>query len=238
MPWWKKPSGELVDDKEKPEGAVEFKPDDLKKDLESTIDNKLKTFTESITTGLKPMQEMAETVKKEREERERKEAEARRKTEAENQTDFETEFALDPAGATKKYVEQSGQKRDIALIALASRQVTADTLGTEEYYHGKVKTDTDKLIAALPPQFRCDPASIANCYKVAYMDNKKEIDEGKIKSRTSEMTSFGNNGTGAPSGGDRKEADDKLSDDEKRVATMLGLSEKDYASSRKDMSFV
>lgn len=239
MPWWKKSSGELVEGDKKPDDtSSEFKPDDLKKDIDKSIDDKLKAFSDTISTGMKPMQEMAETMKKEREAREKAEKEAREKAKKEDEGSFEDNFILDPAGAVKNLVESATSKRDPAIIALASRQVTQDTLGDEEFYHGKVKQDTDKYIAGLPANQKTDPATIKNCFKLAYMDNLKEIQEGKIKSRTSEMSNFGNNGTGGHSGKSSAEADESLNDVEKKIAASLGISDKDYAASKKDMAFV
>lgn len=235
MPWWKKSDGSLTDKKEEAVGeAQEFKPDDLKKDITESLSKEMKTFQEEQAKKLKPIEELAAAIKAEREDQKRKEEEVRKKAEKEEKPSFDEQFLVDPEGAINSKLTGVTQ----ATMMLAAREAKREVLGEKEYYHGEFKTRVDELIASLPLAQQCNNVSIENCYKIAFAEKHKDIEEGKIKSRFSDMN-MGNNGTGGHSGsGKGSENTDTLTAEEKAAAKALGFTEKEYADSKKEMVFV
>lgn len=214
------------------EPPVEFKPDEFKKSLTEDVNKALENTKTELTTQLKPLQEMATLIMNERTEREKKAREAKEREDKENEGNADEEFLLNPSAA----IDKRFASRDAAILTIASQNAIRDTLSDKEYYHGKVKEQADKLIASLPLQHRSNPESLMNCYKLAVYDHQEAIQKGEIQKRNNAVV-FEGGSTGAHSTEDPQKSD-KLTSEEEAAAKALGISSKDWASSRRELTYV
>jgi phage I-like protein len=235
MAWFKRADGSLAPVEDKKDGLddVEFKPEKLREDIVNSVDEKFTAFAKSQSEAMKPMQEMAELMKAERQER--LDAEKRRKdvATAEAKGDFSERMMLDPESAINDKLSGTNN----AILLLASREARRETLGDKEYYYGDIKSKVDSLIDTLPLNQRSNAGSLENCYKLVMYDHQKEVAEGKIKARNTSGI-FEGGSTGAHSGNDVKDGPENLGAEEKEMAKRFGMSEKDWASSKKELSYV
>lgn len=235
MAWFRRSDGTLVPGEEKKVGLddVEFKPEKLKEDIVNSVDTKFTEFAKSQSEAMKPMQEMAALLKQERDERIAAEAKRKKTEEAEAKGDFSERMMLDPESAINDKLSGTNN----AIMLLASREARRETLGDKEYYYGDIKSKVDALIDTLPLSQRSNAGSLENCYKLVMYDHQKEVAEGKIKARNTSGI-FEGGSTGAHSGDDKKDGPENLSADEKEMAKRFGMTEKDWAGSKKELSYV
>ena len=234
MAWFKKDDGSLSpEEQRRNKSDIEIDPSKLKEDLSTDFGKHLETFKTEQNEQLKPVLSFVEEMRKEREERIA--AEARKKaaeTAKENEVD-ETDWLLDPS----KAVEAKLKPTQMAVLSLAARQARREVLEDKEYYFGDIKNEVDKMIDAQPLAQRSNTNVIENCYKLVMYDKQKDIAEGKIKAKNN-SASFESNGTGGHSGKGSGENEEEMSQDEKTAASALGLSEKDWKSSKKELTYV
>ena len=105
------------------------------------------------------------------------------------------------------------------------------------YYYGDIKNKVDAMIDAQSVNVRTDPNVIRNCFKLVMYDHQKDIADGKIKARNTGAI-FESNGTGAHSGNDKGEDNESWTADEERAAGHMGLTKKDWITSRKELTYV
>lgn len=210
---------------------VEFKPEKLKTDIESSVKAQFEAFQTANTEAMKPMFEFISSVNSEREAR-RKAAETAAANANKEELDDNEEFLIDPDGAVKKRMQPIAD----ATMRLAARMARQEHFETDPYYHGEIKQKIDALIDSLPLSQRSNAGSLDNCKKIVMFDYQDKIAKGEIHKRNGAV-SFESQGTGGPSS-KSKESDDFLSPDEKQAAKIFGLTDKQYAESRKEMSFV
>lgn len=141
----------------------------------------------------------------------------------------------DPQAAINKAIEPT----QLALINLKAdgmrREIFEDTQ-KYKYYHGSIKSEVDKLIAAQPVTARVDPSVIENAYLTVVGRHADEIIEGKLKSRFSGAESS-SRGTASGSAGDRGSQDSDaivITDDIKKIAKGFGITPEDYAEMLKN----
>lgn len=231
--WFRRKDGQVVPGEDKNDlSDIEFKPEVLRKEIDTSIETKFAEFSTKQQETLKPVLEMAAAIQAERAEKaELARKAAERKNTEENEVTAE-DFMLDPVGAMQKV----NRSRDTATLMLAARMAAKDTLEDKEYYHGDIKSKVDQMVAAQPLENRIKPDVIENCYKLVMFDHMKDINEGKIKSKNN-AASFESNGTGGANG-KGTDTDESMSPDEKLVASRMGISEKDWIASRREMSYV
>lgn len=237
MPWFRKPDGEVKPGEEKKEEEIEFKPEELKKDISTEFDNKLKTFGEEQDKKMKPLLDMAANIendRKAREEKARKEAE--KKDKDDNALTSE-DFMLDPVAATQRAIKDGTSGLTKATMMLAARGNIRETLQDKEYYHGDFKAEVDTMIAHQSLENQCRPDVVENCYLVTLAKHMKDINEGKIKARTSGM-SFETGGTGGHKPEGKEGENETLTSDEKQAAAAMGIPEKEWIKSRRELTFV
>jgi hypothetical protein len=101
------------------------------------------------------------------------------------------------------------------------------------------KNKVDQLIDSQPLHLRANAGIIMAAYKNTFYDMQQEIKDGKIKSQASLLSNSGG-GTGGHSGSssDKFTSDDTMSDEEKSYARKLGISEKDWTATRKELEYV
>jgi len=223
----KKETGELEINNEALTSIVKPQLEAVKKDVDSSIDAKLKpvlTYIEAQT-------------KKEQEAEAQRAAAARKKQQEESEID-ETDYITDPKGAIDKRIAPL-ERTIMAQNAIIMRK---ETLEKMDYYSSdpEFKNKVDALIDAQPLSSRANAAVIMNAYKSVFFDNRKEIEEGKIKSQASLLSNAGG-GTGGHSGSSRSNGqgdDDIMSQEEKNYAAKLGISEKDWAAQKKELEYV
>lgn len=219
----KKETGELEVNKE---GVTElFKPqlDTVKTDMEKSMDTKLK-----------PMLDFIESQRAEKAERERQASAKARKEMLETDP---TDWITDPESAVDKKLlplQETIAKQN----AIIMRKETLDKM---DYYSSdpEFKNKVDQLIDSQPLSLRSNAGIIMAAYKNTFYDMQQEIKDGKIKSQAS-LLSGGGNGTGGHSGSSSGKftSDDTMSDEEKSYARKLGISEKDWAATRKELEYV
>jgi hypothetical protein len=188
----------------------------------STIDAKL----EELKSIMASSSEAADKEKKDAAAR----AAAAARAEAEGSQEEQIE-ALMLAGKTKEAIAlaTAGQTQAIKAVHADNvrRELFEDT-DKFKYYHGDIKREVDALLANQAVDFRMNPANIENCYHTVVGKHNAEILEGKIKTRFASGTG-GSVAVGAAgdTGADDKK-NQKLSEEAKKAARLLGFSEDDY----------
>lgn len=225
LPWQKTEDGNL---------EVSL-PDDLKTKLDNSaskedlgkLNDTLAKLQESINSINVNAAAEAEERKKAATRRAAEEARARNE-----QTDEElNELALtDPVAATKRIVEQSTAAQTQALLLVNAQNVRREVFeDTEKYpfYTGELKAEVDRIIGAESPQAQNNRGLIEHAYNSVVGKHYKEIMEGKLKTRFA--SSEGNRGTSTGNTGSKEDQGPRrLSDDEKKVARVLGFKEDEY----------
>lgn len=232
MPWIRKSDGQMTATDETSLRDVEFKPEEFRKELGTEIESKFGAFQTELTTRMKPMEELAAAIQLERTERVAAEKRAKERKEKDENEVTDEDFLLDPARA----VENKMRGTNTAVMMLAARMAKQETLESKEYYHGDIKSKVDAMLSQQPLNQQTRADVIENCYKLVMYDHMKDIQEGKIKSRTS-GTSFQNTGTGGHSAKTGEDLE-TMTADEKQMAKNMGLTEKDWISSRKELTYV
>lgn len=234
MSFWKKNGdGSFTPADDKKLDDVEFKPEVFKTELSTEFKTLLAEQETKHQETMKPLLDMAASINKDREDRaeaQRKAAETKR---TEDSTITDEDFLLDPMGSVDKKLSGT----NTAVRMLAARMAKQDTLGEKEYYHGEIKSKVDAMLAAQTLEAQMRPDVVENCYKLVMFDHMKDISDGKIKARNSAGT-FEGGSTGAPSGTKSEGAEESMTAEEKLVASRMGVSEKDWISSRKELQYV
>ena len=230
--WVRRSDGSMSSEKEGT-GDIEFKPEKLKEDITNEVTTKFTEFSTAQDAKLKPLLEMAESIKADREQREATRLAAETKKRREDDQIDDTDFMLDPNGAMERKLNPTNN----AVRMLAARMAKQDTLVDKEYYHGEMKAEVDRMISQQTLENQMKPDIIENCYKLVHYNHLQDISEGKIKSRTA-STVFEGGSTGGHGGKDNSEGSEVLSAEEKEVAKHMGISDKDWITSRREMSYV
>lgn len=212
---------------------VEFKPKEFEEKLTSSMKSQLEAFQTAQQEANKPLLEMAAAIQQERADRSAKAAREAAAKQREDNTVSDEDFLLDPQGATDRKLQPVAR----ATMMLAAKMARQETLGEQEFYHGSIKSKVDALIATLPLQQQSNEASLMNCYKIACFDAQKDIADGKIKARNTAAI-FEGGSTGAHSGKENDGSSETLTAEEKHVAQVMGVSEKDWINSRRELSYV
>lgn len=231
MPWYKRPDGSMSGEDKNED--IEFKPEKLKEDITKDFGEKLTAMQTAQDEKMKPLLDMASQLAADRKEREEAAKKAAEKKTSEDSTLTSEDFMLDPVDAIRR-AQQPVAK---ATMMLAARMATKDTLEGKEYYHGEFKTQVDALVASMSLEQQMNPASIENCYKIAFADNYKAISEGKIKARTA-SSQFDSTGTGGHNGGDKTDTFDTLTKEEEHMAKTFGMTNEQWAKSKKELEYV
>ena len=237
MPWYRKSDGEVKPGDEKKDDDVEFKPEKLKEDITKEFDTKFTEYQTKQDEKMKPLLDMASNIERDRLAREEK---ARKESEKKDKDDnalTSEDFMLDPAGSTKRAIAEGTAGLTKATLMLAARGNIRETLESKEYYHGDFKAKVDAMIASQSLEMQCRPDVIENCYKVIMADHMKDIQEGKIKARTSSAT-FDTGSTGGHKVEGKEGENETLTADEKQAAAAMGINDKDWIKSRRELSFV
>lgn len=229
MPWYRREDGSMTEGNKLAD--VEFKPEQLKEELTTSFKTSLTEMQTAQDEKMKPLLEMAAAIAQERSDR----AEAARVAAAAKNKGPEVtaeDFMLDPADAVSRM--QHGT--NTAVKMLAAKMNKQDALQDKEYYHGDIKTKVDAMIASQSLDNQCRADVVENCYKLVMFDHMKDINEGKIKSRTSANVFESSSATG--NNGESKESADVLTAEEKQVAKRMNISEKDWAKSKRELTYV
>lgn len=237
MPWFRRSDGSMgVKDEKEGLEDVEFKPEKLKEDITKDFDTKFTEFQTKQDEKMKPLLDMAANIERDRKEREETAKKAAEKKEREDNSLTSEDFMLDPLGATRRAIQEGTQGVARATMMLAARGNIRETLEDKPYYHGEFKTKVDAMIANQSLDNQCRPDVVENCYKVILADHITEINEGKIKARTSGM-SFEGGSTGGHKA-DNTESAETLTADEEKAAAAMGIKKEDWIKSRRELSFV
>lgn len=232
--WFRREDGELRSgDKDKLDD-VEFKPEKLKEEITAEVKTHLDTMRTEFSNSMKPLNDMAAQIAADRaanNERIRKQNEQKNNEDNEVTTE---DYILDPQAATQRQMQPLAK----ATMMLAARMARQDTLAEKEYYYGDIKNKVDAMIDQQPLNSRSRADVIENCYKLVMFDHQKDVAEGKIKARNTGAI-FEGGSTGAHSGkGAAGEEEEVMSSDEKMVASKMGISDKDWIKSRRELSYV
>jgi len=240
--WWQSEKEPDKKDDYKDDDKFELKPKEVKEKLDK-LDG-FDTRFNSMDEKLKSLDAISDYIKEQKAEKEKAtRAEATKKAnehKAQTDTELEEEFLTDPASATRRLLSE-------AMNPLVETQInTAARLQMKELFENDpdrfeyatdptIKKEIETHVASLPLAQRANPAAIENCYYVATGRHQAEIKEGKIKSRTSAVSS-----SGSGSNTEKKDSDGTivLNDAEKKAAKVFGLKEEDYAKSKKELSYV
>lgn len=124
-------------------------------------------------------------------------------------------------------VQQSAMRTD----ARETRRSVFEDEDNFPYYAGDIKRKVDEMIEAEPLVNQTNPLVVRNCYKIVMADHLKELQEGKLRSRLSNATGSSTSTTSQID----PNALPSLTDDEKKTAKNLGISETDWAKTKKDL---
>jgi hypothetical protein len=212
---------------------VEFNPSKFREELTSSFTSAMAEMQTQLVAANKPLVDMAQAIQEERAAKAQRQQQQQREQQSQNDSVSAEDFILDPESATRKAMQPVAR----TTMILAAKIARQETLTEQDFYHGKVKEKTDSLIATLPLEQQSNPASILNCYKIAAYDHQSDITEGKIKSKNAAIT-FEGGSTGGHSGESTSEGSDTLTSEEKQAASAFGISEKEWAKTRRELSYV
>lgn len=150
-----------------------------------------------------------------------------------SQTEFQTAYEqLDPEVRT--VVDARFKQANSAAMRAEARETRRSIFEDMEnypYYTGDLRAKMDTIIDGESLENQTNPVLIKNAYKIVVADHMKEIQEGKVKSRLSQISG---NTTQTPIVNDPN-AMPSLSDEEKRQAKAFGVTEADWAKSKKEL---
>ena len=213
---------------------IEIKDDVVKGIVKPQLDELKTSMETSMDTKLKPMMDFLAEQKAAKDEAARQAA-ARARKEA-TETD-ETDWIVDPKGAMEKTIAPLKE----TIQAQSALIVRNETLSKMDYYSSDpaFKAKVDSLIDSQPLSSRANAAVVMNAYKTVVYDHMQDIKDGKIKSQAS-LASNGGSGTGNYSGSRSEQSteNEELSTEEKMYAKKLGISEKDWNSTKKELEYV
>jgi hypothetical protein len=219
----KKETGEIELNNDAVTGIVKPQLDAVKTEINSSMDAKFKPMLDFIN---EQKEAKAEAVRQ---------AAAKTRRE-ENETD-PTDWITDPESAVDKKIRPL-QETIQAQNAIIMRGQTLDKM---DYYSSdpEFKNRVDKLIDSQPLHLRANAGIIMAAYKNTHYDMQQEIKDGKVKSQASLLSNAGG-GTGGHSGSSssRDTDNDIMSEEEKNYARKLGISEKDWTSTKKELEYV
>lgn len=232
MAWFRRGDGSFKPGDEKEE-EVEFKPEELKKEISTELTNKFGEFQTASDKKLEPLLEFVTTYNKDKEAHELAARQAKENKNKEDNELTEEDYLLDPIAATRRAMEPTQR----ALIAVTSRQLRKEILDEEPYYHTDIKSKVNTMIDNQPINVRTDPNVIKNCYKVVLFDYQKDIADGKIRAKNTSAI-FEGGSTGAHGGKESGEDTTSLTDEEKRTAKIFNMSEADWKKSKAELTYV
>jgi phage I-like protein len=230
--WKKRADGSMEPADNNSLADIEFKPEQLEAKITENFNSSIEKLRAEQQESLKPLQEMAAAIMAERAERA---AKAQRERDAKNHEDNQVsaeDYLLDPEAATRKQLQPVAR----ATMILAAKMAKQETLGEKEYYHGDIKSKVDAMLANQPLESQTRPDVIENCYKLVMFDHMDAVRDGKIKSRNTSAI-FEGGSTGAHSAKEGGETE-TLSAEEKQVAKLMDISEKEWIASRKELQYV
>jgi hypothetical protein len=224
------------------------KPEEKTKNNEEFEINLAKKVTDSVTASLTTS--IGETVKKYMDEnptltelkatmeanRTRQQQQRTSEEQRQSQTEAERIAALreNMDDQTREYVDNQMSiinKTAMQTSARELRRSIFEDVDNYEYYTGDLKRRVDEILDREPLANQNNPDVVRNAYKVVAFEHFKDIQDGKLKSRLSTATS-----TSTPSNQNQPDPNalPTLSDDEKREARKMGITEKDWAQSKKE----
>lgn len=218
----KKETGELEVNNEGVTALIKPQLDTVKKDIETSMDAKFK-----------PMLDFIEAQKTERAEAERQRAAKARRDELETDP---TDWITDPESAVDKKIRPL-QETIQAQNAIIMRKETLDKM---DYYSSDpaFKNKVDQLIDSQPLGLRANAGIIMAAYKNTFYDMQQDIKDGKIKSQASLLSNPSGGGGHSGSAADKFTSDETMSAEEKEYARKLGISEKDWTATKKELEYV
>lgn len=227
----------LMDWMKKKDGAehqleISMSDEDKKKlDTASAAASELPKIKEMLEGLIKIQSDSTAAAKKERDDAER--VAAAKKALETNGTHEEQIEALMLEGKTREAIQLATQGTNQAILLLNADNVKRNTFENQEkfkYYHGELKDEVDKLIAAQNLQARNDSSVVENCYLTVLGRHNDDIVAGKLKSRfaSSSGGSTSSGGTGG-TGTEEKKGIDPNDADVKKAAKLLGFKPEEYA---------
>lgn len=238
MPWYKRSDGSMAAGEEKgKDDDIEFKPEKLKEDITKEFDTKFTSYQAEQDKKMQPLLDMASQLASDRAAAAKKIKDAEEKKNKDDNALTNEDFMLDPAEATRRAIAEGTSGLTTGVKMLAARGNIRETLQDQEYYHGDLKTKIDSMIAAQSLDNQCRSDVVLNCYKTVVFDHMKEINEGKIKAKTSSSTFEGGSTGGHKADSDNSTAE-TMTEDEKRAASAMGIKPDEWIKSRKELSFV
>jgi hypothetical protein len=233
--WWKRSSdGEVQQGNESNKPGEEFDPNKFQEAVQTSVKTQMEEFYKKSEEANKPVHDFIGTLQKEREERAAKAKAEQEKKAREDNAVTDEDFLLDPTAAVSRALDPT--KR--ALLTVAAKQLRSEVLGEMDYYHGDIKAKVDEILGNQTLAAQNDPSILRNTYKIVMFDHQKDIQDGKIKARNMSGV-FQSDGTGGHSGkGKGEDQMDELSADEKFAAKQMGISEKAWQESKKELVYV
>lgn len=182
-------------------------------------------------SGLDKINEFITSFQQEREEEKRKKQQQQQQQQSqESDEEFESLMLTDPKKAVSMALGPT-QQAVLSLRADNLRREIFEDSKKFKYYHGDIKSEVDRLLAAQPITARVDPSVIENAYLTIVGKHHDEIMEGKLKDRFAASDSSGR-GTSSGSAGDSG-ADGKktlvITDDIRKLAKAFGTTPEEYA---------
>lgn len=181
-------------------------------------------------SGLDKINEFITQFQSEREEEKKKvKQQQEQQTQTQNETDFDELMFSDPKRAMAMALQPTQQ----ALLTLRADNLKREVFEDSKkfrYYHGDIKSEIDKLIAAQPIAARNDPSIIENAYLTVVGRHHDEIMEGKLKDRFASSDSSGRNTSGGSAGdtGIGESKKNVITDDIRKIAKGLGFKPEEY----------
>ena len=217
----------------KDDKVTEITPESINKSLTDTkteLDKKLSDLGESINNHptLLAMKEFLDSQKTAADD-------AAARAEAARQSNDGKKFD-DMDQTTREYVDKTLRPIAQATLYQQGTEMRRNIFENEDefpYYAGSIRAQVDEMLDKQPAEQRANPEIIRNVYKIVVYNNDKEIKDNKIKSRLSSSSSSGT-GTGMSSDAD-KAAMPVLTDQMKKVARDMGMTDADYAKSMKEL---
>lgn len=221
--------------RKKENGEIELNNDAISEVVKPQLDAMKTEFESSMESKLKPIADYFASQQAKEAETARQAAARQRKTDLEIDP---TDYITDPEGVLNKRLQPLVDK----INAQSSIIVRNEILGKMDYYSSDptFKAKVDSLIDAQGPESKANAAVVMNAYKTVVYDHMQDIQDGKIKSQASLAANAGG-GKGGYSGSAserREESDEAMSAEEKVYARKLGISDKDWTSTRKELEYV
>ena len=222
--WWER--------EKKEEKKVEDElPEALKQQLAKvdSMETSLGESNRKIDSLVEGLNSISSFINEQKTERDNARASAARRTALENTPnpeDLAAELLSDPQSAINKMTTPQAQ----AIMELRADNIRRETFEDSEkfeFYTGEIKDEVNRMIASQTLTFRQSPANLENVYYTVIGKKRREISEGKIKSRFA--TPSGSSLSSGSSDGAKDKIKIEVTDDIRKAARLVGLKPEDYA---------